>query len=173
MDELVRRFAGLGDEDRRWLLAQMTPAQRRKLTSALGHDDGERRSADGDADAVQGGTIANAAVPDVAAVLAEEPAWVIAAVLAQRAWSWREQYLVALDGDRREDVVRALTGAHERIAEGARIAVIQCVEDKLRARAATMRVDGSFEVMLIQAEQDPPSAVRRPARWSWRSLWNR
>lgn len=176
MDEhqqLVRRFAGLGDEDRRWLMANMTPAQRRRLTLALANGNGVPSGSVEDRG--QTDVIADAGVVDVAAVLAQEPAWIIAALLAQREWPWRAQYLASLEGDRREDVLRALGQVNERVAEGARIAVLQCVAERLRERSpkANVAADSSFEVLLVQAEQGSPRANGRSARWKWRNLWNR
>lgn len=179
MDEqahLLQRLADLRAEDQRWLMANMTPAQRRKITAALARGDlgpaSDKSRALTDRDG--GDVIADADADDVAGVLAQEPAWVIAALLARGTWPWRDRYLASLDDGRREDVMRALPNIKERVAPAAMSEVVRCTGEKLWTLRRDRTDDRStFEVVLTRVEQGMPLSAEPSRRWSWRKLWSR
>lgn len=114
---------GLSDIDRQWILAQLTEEQRlrlqtqmtelaqlgmpadKSLVEGLLRQGRQKSTADADG---PGAALRAASAEKVLYLLAREPAWLIAAVLAIEAWPWREAIYVGLDASKRERVKQAL-----------------------------------------------------------------
>jgi len=104
---------GLAPGDQRWILAQVGQEDARVLRAhlrelkALGIPaDPALAPSNAPATGSEPGSaiIARASAAAVLLALADEPAWLVAQLLAMRPWPWRAAFLNALDGPRRAAV---------------------------------------------------------------------
>jgi len=136
------KLHGAGSTDRKWILSQLDRSTRRQLNGLLRdlRKSGIDPATMGDVDTaplwtepqpqpVAPDSVARLEQADAAAierVLAGEPAWVIAAVVNARGWTWREAVLKRLK--RRKVLRRGLSSASPRPA------VVSALVDALAAR---------------------------------------
>jgi hypothetical protein len=137
--------------DRDWILGRFDRATRRKLQGLLRDlqrsginsgtagdiDHAGLATADEPPGAADVATRLENAYPEaIARALAAEPAWVIAAVVNARAWSWRDAVLKRLR--RRKALKRDLPGARPRPAVVSALldALAQCTNDASRFEQA-------------------------------------
>jgi len=180
-------LAGLAPQDRAWMLERLGEAERGKLAPLLKELDGlgfeadmleaalsPRAPAQGAAPAAPSRPVdpAPAARPLDAAtaqaihdLLADEPDWLVAALLRSRACPWREAFLRLAGTERRQRLQQALPSGVELRAKAAQ-ALVAALETRLAER-------------LEAAEETPadlaaaaPAARWRPlaARWRERFL---
>jgi hypothetical protein len=111
------RLAELAPEDRGWLLGQLSPAQRERLSSLVERVLARGESAPGEpageptsprAPLGPEEVVARAGAAQVALALDGEPEWIVALLLARRTWNWSRDYLDRLDA-REVERLRAAT----------------------------------------------------------------
>ncbi|HEX7640593.1 MAG TPA: hypothetical protein VF472_00125 [Burkholderiaceae bacterium] len=172
MSEAYRQSAlllhGIGETDRRWILAQLTDDQRRDLSTQLAelkelgmppdrslaeellaggvratvpHAPRMAAAADG-----TGAALRLAPAQAVLQLLKEQPAWLIAAVLSVEAWPWREAIYAALNASTRERVKQA-TGT--KLPHKLAVALVADLESRL---------------VSVEVEAEPDAAAGRLSR---------
>jgi ribosomal protein L12E/L44/L45/RPP1/RPP2 len=125
-------LAGLAPQDRAWMLERLSDTERERLAPLIKELDGLGLAFDaGLLEAALAPAAAAPAAPpqpeaavasrplDAAAaqaiheVLAEEPDWLVAALLRSRAWPWREAFLRLAGAERRQRLRQALPSGVE------------------------------------------------------------
>ena len=124
---------GLSAEDRQWILAQLAEGQRARLSGYLAEleqlgmpadrslaeallsgaagraeNAAHRTGAHAAERATFGAALRAAPAEAVLAILAEQPAWLIALVLGIEPWPWREAIHVGVDASKRERIKQYL-----------------------------------------------------------------
>jgi ribosomal protein L12E/L44/L45/RPP1/RPP2 len=164
-------LAGLAPKDRAWMLERLGEAERGKLAPLLSELDGLGFEADmleaalsspgGPALAAASAAPSRPAEPAPAArpldaataqaihdLLAEEPDWLVAALLRSRACPWREAFLRLAGPERRQRLQQALPSGVEPRAKTAQ-ALVAALETRLAER--------------LEAAQETPAEPAAPA----------
>jgi hypothetical protein len=162
----------LGDPDRRWLIEQVAAADRAVLEDLLAElaqlhiprDAGIAVPVRGNADRAAAPAAATglgaATAGQVYALLAAEPAWLAAAVLASGPWPWEAAYMEMLDGSARQRL-RAL--ARETLPERVRVRLCEQME------LALARLGPLPPAPVVASPRWRVFAERLAARWAtWR-----
>ncbi|WP_332879669.1 hypothetical protein [Massilia sp. S19_KUP03_FR1] len=132
---------GLAPADQRWILAQVDQADARVLRGhlrelkALGIP-ADPALAPSSAPATGGEPAASIARASAAALLlavADEPAWLVAQLLALRPWPWRGAFLDALDPARRAALAATVPAP---LAPGAQAALLSALAARLAPGSA-------------------------------------
>jgi hypothetical protein len=148
---------GLNEEDQRWVLARLEAPQRELLDGMLGElvrlnfPRDEALHLQPAAAPQPGDRLRQAQAGQMAAVLAGEPLWMLAAVLAAGDWPWREAYCAGLDGMRR---ARLLQLPRPALAPKAAALLVAQLEQRLAALPGTPAL--------------PPAPAGRGAAWTSR-----
>lgn len=176
VEEAVERLSVLSRDDRAWILSALSgsaQARLRELAAMHGISGPSGTSlfpaplaSVADAGPVSKGSAERALqaledqVPErIAACLDAEPAWVLAALLAMRAWRWEEPLLAKLPPDRRLEVARlrvTLPPLSQKLAD----TLARVLAGRLSSPGATANVAG-FEQVLRGLRS-------RPRRRTWR-----
>jgi hypothetical protein len=127
---------GLSQADQRWILSQLDPANARVLRThlrelrdlgipadpALAPSGAPTRAPQGSgADAAR---LERASAASLQLALADEPAWLVAQLLALRAWPWRKAFLDGSSPERRAAIEAAGTSPLPPRAEAALLAAV-------------------------------------------------
>jgi hypothetical protein len=144
-------LSSLRAEDRAWMLARVHDSERAQLVALLSEVHGLGVSLDAqtlrqlarsdsaepepETDVARSSNVASASAGAMHEVLGREPDWLIAIVLRDRPWRWREAFLNLLGTERRMRVQRVLPpgiDVRPRVIE----ALISAIEARLDEQAA-------------------------------------
>lgn len=171
MRKAALMLSSLGEEDRAWLLARLNAEDRERLAPLVSEVRAMGIALDPQAvkglvdpasrPAVPSRPIEAASAPSVFGALSKEPDWLIALLLRERAWPWREAFLQLLGTERRMRVRRARPAAVELPPRAA-----QALLERIEARLDDETVDAG--------EASEPESRGRPAaaRGSIGRLWS-
>jgi hypothetical protein len=120
-DSILQKLGRLGAADRQWIVDRLSPITRAALLGAnqippaanrpLGDSSIGASSANvGAQTSTQHERLARASARSIVALMANEPAWVLHALLQASNWPWRDQVLELSSVTVRNDVARLDTG---------------------------------------------------------------
>lgn len=166
------RLSSASPEERTWVLAQLDPEDRVRLAAALQ----DLRDSASPSGPTEGGFSAgphdDAPYPPVndalkrvgheamAALLRDEPDWVIALLVGEAQWPWVEGYLAQLSADRLQALGACVQRVNATVKPRSRAAAIDIVSERLESRDSTSTPDSPFDALLARLRrQDSVTAV--------------
>lgn len=171
---IAARLRDLCDADREWLLGQLAPEDGRRLVEAL-RAQRQRVSAGNAAEGVVGPKgeatppeersepwkrLGSAGVSEMRRVLADQPDWAIAIVVATRPWQWSQEFLAGLASERiraLRELAAELAGVKPRVRE----ALLSEIAAKLERAGPKSSATEAFDAALQRAMEEQPIVARR------------
>ena len=170
---IASRLRGLCEADRDWLLGQLTPDDGRRLVEALRAHRQEasarktpKRNVAPEGQAPNEGDtpwsrLARAGAMEMREVLADEPDWAIAMLVAQP-WPW-SQALLSDFAPERIRALRALAAELEGVKPRVREAILSEITAKLERAVRKPSATETFDAALERAVEEVPMIPRRRA----------
>jgi hypothetical protein len=182
----ARKLQSLAPDDRRWLLERLDAGARRRLASVLDEvvdpdagasaatrpaDEAAAAAAALEAERVGGtevhGRLNAASPPRVSQLLADEPDWILQAVLGAASWRWTEAFVSTLSTERRLRLAR--DSAAGGLAPEALRELCRILADILDEESA--RQSASFAGLLAEARSSREAFGHGGALWRWIRQW--
>ncbi|MEJ2610287.1 MAG: hypothetical protein P8179_09400, partial [Candidatus Thiodiazotropha sp.] len=175
---------GLGEEDRHWMLEALSEEERESVHATLIeldemgvprgnawltelHAIDRQEIACGDPD-TEIEKIDEASLPDITQALESEPDWVVALLLKQKVWSWRQGYISNQYLQKREHLLRLLETPEQPLRPKVKAALIGALA--MRLNNLKLESAEGFEAALADAHRNE-RAAGKGSRWS--RLWRR
>lgn len=182
------RLKGISDEDRLWALAHFPDSERQLIEDYICELEGfdldessmlvqelmnestlqnisQSRITQVEGDDELYRILNRANLADIKRLLQGLPLQLVASVLSERRWSWRNKYLQSLPGSRRQELEKLILDKPEQVGVKARMVLLETMAEELDGGK---RRQNRFE-SLLQKQARKSSSRKR----SWRRLWLR